>query len=160
MATNVVMQQSQVPSVWAGQSNGWNTGICACFDDMSICCLGFWCPCILPCKTSADFGECCCLPLLDSMCTIPMCVPPVALAMRVGARNRYNIQGSMCTDCFTATFCNTCTWCQIAREIKQRKRNMIVVNAQPSVTAPLVINSAAMPPGAPGAPVFANYSVR
>ncbi|KAJ8282890.1 hypothetical protein COCON_G00054090 [Conger conger] len=142
MATNVVIQQSQVPTVMAGQFNDWSTGICECFDDMAICCFGYWCPLCFACKTSTDFGECVCLPVMDSLWTIticfgvPTCVPPVAFAMRVGARNRYNIQGDMCTDCITATFCNTCSWCQIAREIKRHKRNMTVVNAQPNESAP------------------------
>ncbi|XP_061092482.1 cornifelin-like [Conger conger] len=169
MATNVVIQQSQVPTVMAGQFNDWSTGICECFDDMAICCFGYWCPLCFACKTSTDFGECVCLPVMDSLWTIticfgvPTCVPPVAFAMRVGARNRYNIQGDMCTDCITATFCNTCSWCQIAREIKRHKRNMTVVNAQPNVIAPVVINSTVMqapPPVAPVAPVIINNTVR
>ncbi|KAJ8337782.1 hypothetical protein SKAU_G00367480 [Synaphobranchus kaupii] len=134
MTTNVIIQQPQ-----AVQSNQWSTGICDCCDDLPVCCLGYWCfPC-LACKTTGDFGENCCLPLLDTLWTItqffgvPICVPPVAFALRVGVRYRYGIEGDMCSDCIYATFCNICSWCQVAREIKRRKSGPAIVNTRPTV---------------------------
>ncbi|KAJ8337783.1 hypothetical protein SKAU_G00367490 [Synaphobranchus kaupii] len=134
MTTNVIIQQPQ-----AVQSNQWSTGICDCFDDLPVCCLGYWCfPC-LTCKTTADFGECICLPLLDILWTatqffgIPICVPPVSFALRVGVRYRYGIEGDMCSDCIYATCCNICSWCQVAREIKRRKSGPAIVSTRPTV---------------------------
>ncbi|KAI1898574.1 hypothetical protein AGOR_G00073750 [Albula goreensis] len=121
--------------------NQWSTGICDCFDDLFVCCTAYWCfPCFA-CKTASDFGECFCLPLLDALWTstllvgAPVCVPPVAMAMRVGVRNRYDIQGDMCSDCIYATFCNMCSWCQLAREIKRRNQPLTIINSQPTVIA-------------------------
>ncbi|KAJ8337777.1 hypothetical protein SKAU_G00367430 [Synaphobranchus kaupii] len=122
MTTNVIIQQPQ-----AVQSKQWSTGICDCFDDLAVCCLGYWCLPCFACKTTADFGENCFLPLVDTLCSftqmigVPICVPPVAFAMRVGVRNRYGIKGDMCSDCISATFCTMCSWCQVSREIKLRK---------------------------------------
>ncbi|MBN3315244.1 CNFNA protein, partial [Atractosteus spatula] len=88
-------------------------------------CFAFWCfPCFA-CKTAKDFGECLCLPLLD----FSGIVPPITMAMRVGARHRYGIEGTMCKDCLYATFCPWCSWCQISREMKMRNEQIILVNA-------------------------------
>ncbi|XP_064181659.1 cornifelin homolog isoform X3 [Anguilla rostrata] len=139
MTTNVIVQQPPAVQVGMVQSNQWSTGICDCCDDLSSCCLGLWCfPC-LACKTTSEFGECACLPLVD---TLSPCVPPVSFAMRAGVRNRYGIQGDMCSDCLYAAFCNVCSWCQIAREIKRRKQTLVFVNVQP---APVAIAPVVMP---------------
>ncbi|XP_036403931.1 cornifelin homolog A-like [Megalops cyprinoides] len=148
MATNVIIQQPQIAPLIAVQSNQWSTGICDCFDDLCVLCAGYWCfPCFA-CKTASDFGECFCLPLLDFCWScialiggMSPCVPPIAMAMRIGVRNRYGIQGDMCSDCIYATFCNSCSWCQVAREIKRRTQPLTIINAQPTVfaAAPTVI---------------------
>ncbi|XP_035266292.1 placenta-specific gene 8 protein-like [Anguilla anguilla] len=149
MTTNVIIQQPPAVQVGMVQSNQWSTGICDCFDDLPSCCLGYWCfPCFA-CKTTSEFGECACLPLVDGLCIlaqfvgIPSCVPPVSFAMRAGVRNRYGIQGDMCSDCIYATFCNVCSWCQISREIKRRKQTLLFVNVQPTPVAavPVVMPS-------------------
>ncbi|KAK2862725.1 hypothetical protein Q5P01_002258 [Channa striata] len=135
MTTNVfVNQPPPTTTVIAVQPNQWSTGICDCFDDLNVCCFAFWCfPCFT-CATTAEFGECCCLPLLDTWvfimqnCGVPTCVPPVSMSMRVAVRHRYKIPGEMGSDCAYATCCNVCSWCQIAREIKRRKT---VITAQP-----------------------------
>ncbi|XP_067379819.1 cornifelin-like [Channa argus] len=128
MTTNVfVNQPPPTTTLIAVQPNQWSTGICDCFDDLNVCCFAFWCfPCFA-CHTTAEFGECCCLPLLDSVGVaaqlfgFPVLIPPVSMSMRVAVRFRYKIPGDMGNDCVYATFCNTCSWCQMAREIKRRK---------------------------------------
>lgn len=40
-------------------------------------------------------------------------------------------QGDMTGDCLYSTICNTCSWCQIAREIKRRSQVLTVIPAQP-----------------------------
>ncbi|XP_029356135.1 cornifelin homolog A-like [Echeneis naucrates] len=136
----------------------WNTGLFDCFDDVKSCCYGFWCCPCLACTVSGKFGENRCLPLCDlcspaitAACGIPLCAPPAALALRVGIRHKYGIQGSLCKDIATSCFCMWCSWCQMHRELKNRKKNVTVVNMQPAPvmmapgpTAPVIFGG---PPG-------------
>uniref|UniRef100_A0A3Q3EJT5 Plac8 onzin related protein 6 n=1 Tax=Labrus bergylta TaxID=56723 RepID=A0A3Q3EJT5_9LABR len=115
----------------------WETGLCDCFEEVSTCCYGFWCfPC-LACTVSGRFGENYCLPLCDicspaifAACAIPLFAPPAGLSMRVAMRNRYGIKGSICKDIAVACFCGYCSWCQMHRELKHRKKTPTVVNVQ------------------------------
>ncbi|KAG5284850.1 hypothetical protein AALO_G00031200 [Alosa alosa] len=123
----VVMQQQQQPLLVVG-SNEWTTGICDCCDDMGICCYATFCfPCFT-CQTTGELNECCALPF----CCDAGLVPPISLALRYGIRKQYGIQGSLLDDCLYATYCNMCSWCQIAREIKIRKQSVTVVSTQPT----------------------------
>ncbi|KAK2913584.1 hypothetical protein Q8A67_001983 [Cirrhinus molitorella] len=134
--------QPQFSPVIAVSSNQWSTGICGCFDDCDVCCFAISCPCCFICSTASDLGEFCCLPLID----ICACTPPVSLALRTSVRNRYGIQGGLGSDCMYVTFCNICSWCQLARELKRRRISHMVVNAQPAVLAvPPVVVSAPRP---------------
>uniref|UniRef100_A0A8K9XQR6 Uncharacterized protein n=1 Tax=Oncorhynchus mykiss TaxID=8022 RepID=A0A8K9XQR6_ONCMY len=102
-------------------------------------CFAFWCFPYFACTTTSEFGECFCLPMLDGLCSstqlvgVPTCIPPVSMSMRVAVRTRYGIQGGMTADCVYSTFCNICSWCQMAREIKRRKQTFTVINAQPTM---------------------------
>ncbi|XP_036403473.1 cornifelin homolog B-like [Megalops cyprinoides] len=121
----MIVQQPQ-PFVVATDSNQWSSGICNCTEDMASCCFAFWCfPCFA-CKTSRDYGECLCLPLLDSFGLIP----PITLSMRVSMRQRYGILGSICNDCLYSFFCGPCVWCQMSREMKMRLQPITLVNAR------------------------------
>ncbi|XP_056156456.1 cornifelin homolog [Lampris incognitus] len=148
MATNVIIN-SQQPTMIAVHSNQWSTGICGCCDDVKVCCFAYWCfPCFA-CVTTSEFGECFCLPLMDVMWSplqiagIPSCTSPVSMSMRAAVRNRYGIQGDMVGDCVYTTFCNICSWCQIAREIKRRSQTLTIINAQPTVmgTQPMLMTT-------------------
>ncbi|XP_050969969.1 cornifelin homolog [Labeo rohita] len=134
----MIIQQPQFSPVVAVSSNQWSTGICGCFDECDVCCFATWLPCCFICSTASDFGEFCCLPLIDFF----SCTPPVSLALRTTVRNRYGIQGGLGSDCMYVTFCNICSWCQIAREVKRRRATPMVVNAQPAVLAipPVVVS--------------------
>uniref|UniRef100_A0A3B4Y704 Cornifelin-like n=1 Tax=Seriola lalandi dorsalis TaxID=1841481 RepID=A0A3B4Y704_SERLL len=125
MTTNLIINnqqpQPQPPTLVAVQSIQWSTGICDCFDDLQICCFGLWCCPCLTCTTSTNFGECFCLPLLDNIILCPI----VAMSMRVAMRYHYKIQGDMGSDCVYAYFCNVCSWCQMAREIKRRRLTLL-----------------------------------
>uniref|UniRef100_A0A9J7X9J8 Plac8 onzin related protein 6 n=1 Tax=Cyprinus carpio carpio TaxID=630221 RepID=A0A9J7X9J8_CYPCA len=70
--------------------NQWSSGVCDCCEDMGVCCCGFWCPYCLMCRTSEEFGECLCLPLLE-MC-FGRIIPPVTLSMRSSMRERFHIK--------------------------------------------------------------------
>uniref|UniRef100_A0A3B4VBP2 Plac8 onzin related protein 6 n=1 Tax=Seriola dumerili TaxID=41447 RepID=A0A3B4VBP2_SERDU len=116
MSKNMVVTQPR-PYIMTTVSNQWTSGICDCFQDLPQCCSGFWCfPC-LACATTAYFGECFCLPLMDM---ITLC-PVVSMSMRVAMRYHYKIQGDMGSDCVYSYFFNVCSWCQMAREIKRRR---------------------------------------
>ncbi|XP_022625114.1 cornifelin homolog B-like [Seriola dumerili] len=95
----------------------WTSGICDCCHDMKQCCCAFWCCPCFACKTTKEFGQCLCLPLLD----VCGCVRPITMSMRVSVRHRYGIRGSLCSDCLCSTFCPPCVWCQISTEMKKRK---------------------------------------
>ncbi|KAL3047158.1 hypothetical protein OYC64_021393 [Pagothenia borchgrevinki] len=120
----------------------WNSGLSDRFEDASTCCYGFWCCPCLACTVSGRFGENRCLPLCDMLsptitasCGIPLCVPPAVLSLRVAIRHRYHIKGSLCNDIAVSCFCLWCSWCQMHRELKHRKKepNVIVVQNQPVV---------------------------
>ncbi|XP_043929138.1 cornifelin-like [Protopterus annectens] len=117
------------------QENDWSSGICDCCDDMKICCCAFWCLPCFACSTADRFGECLCLPLLDYTSGH---IPAVSLSIRVAARERYRIKGSICNDCCMICWCNWCSWCQVAREIKARKQQATIITTQ--VTSPIVTN--------------------
>ncbi|KAK5887102.1 hypothetical protein CesoFtcFv8_015736 [Champsocephalus esox] len=80
-------------------------------------CLWFWCCPCSACRLSRTLGQCLCLPLLD----VCGCVRPISFSMRVLVRQRYGIRGTMCRDCLCSTFCVPCVWCQMSREVSDRK---------------------------------------
>ncbi|XP_041864858.1 cornifelin homolog B-like isoform X2 [Melanotaenia boesemani] len=113
----VVSTQPQTVSTFNAAAD-WSSGICDCCQDMNQCCFAFWCfPCFA-CKTSKDFGQCLCLPLLD---VFGCFIHPITMSMRVSMRHVYGIRGSLCDDCLCSTFCVSCVWCQMATEIKKRQ---------------------------------------
>ncbi|XP_068128078.1 cornifelin homolog [Hyperolius riggenbachi] len=122
---------SQSVTVTHAGPETWSSGICDCCEEMGICCFAFWCfPCF-QCATVSDHGECLCLPLLDTGCGgFPATIPPISLAMRASVRERYKIHGSIFNDCCMMCWCLSCSWCQMAREIKQRKVQATIITAQ------------------------------
>uniref|UniRef100_A0A667ZTR1 Placenta-specific gene 8 protein-like n=1 Tax=Myripristis murdjan TaxID=586833 RepID=A0A667ZTR1_9TELE len=143
MSAKTVVNQPK-PFITTTYSNKWTSGICDCFEDLPQCCLACWCLPCFTCKTSHEAGECVCLPLLDAYGLIP----PMTLSLRVSVRQRYGIEvslgkGDMSGDCVYATFCNICSWCQMAREIKRRSHTLTVINAQPTMMAsqPMIVTS-------------------
>ncbi|XP_077117598.1 cornifelin homolog [Ranitomeya variabilis] len=131
-------------TVTISQSPRWGSDLCDCCDDCGICCCAMWCfPC-MQCDTASDFGECLCLPLLDArlMGYLWCCgiCPPVTIAMRAAIRERYKIPGSICNDCVLSCCCYTCTWCQIAREIKVRSQTSSITTAHTTLisNAPII----------------------
>ncbi|TRY72924.1 hypothetical protein DNTS_011398 [Danionella cerebrum] len=97
----VSVQPAMVMASEGIKLNMWSSGVCDCCEDMGICCCGLWCSYCLMCKTSEEFGECLCLPLLE---------------------------GSIQNDCCVVCCCPVCVWCQMARELKARKRSLVVIN--------------------------------
>ncbi|XP_077390984.1 cornifelin-like isoform X2 [Festucalex cinctus] len=113
----------------------WNSHLLDCCEDCSTCCYGFWCCPCLACTVAGKFGENRCLPLCDIISPaifvifdIPLFVPPAALSLRASMRNRYNIKGSLCKDVVISCFCMWCSWCQMQRELKYRRKPPTVIN--------------------------------
>ncbi|XP_074528098.1 cornifelin homolog B-like [Halichoeres trimaculatus] len=125
-SSKVVIRQPQ-PVMDSRVSNDWGSGICDCCDDVPECCFACWCCPCFACKTSRDYGQPLCLPLLE-ICG--GCIPPINMALRVHMRERYGIKGTMCNDCVYSTFCPSCSWCQMSREMKRRKIQVVLVSAK------------------------------
>ncbi|XP_026202097.1 cornifelin homolog A-like [Anabas testudineus] len=130
-------------------SGKWSSGLCDCCKSASTCCYGFWCCPCLACTVAAQFGENRCLPLCDLLspaafaaCGIPLCAPPAGLSMRVAMRNKYGIKGSVCKDIATSCFCGCCSWCQMHRELKHRKKHPNVVKVANTQPAPVMMQPA------------------
>ncbi|CAJ1063255.1 cornifelin homolog B [Xyrichtys novacula] len=125
-SSKVVIKQPQ-PTMVSQYANDWGSGICDCCDNVPECCFAFWCCPCFACKTSRDYGQPLCLPLLE---IFGGCIPPITMSMRVHMRQRYDIKGTFCNDCVYATFCTSCTWCQMSREMKRRKIQVVLVSAK------------------------------
>ncbi|NP_001086327.1 cornifelin homolog B [Xenopus laevis] len=110
MSYPVSAQPQGVQGYMSSNSSQWNSDVFDCCEDMGTCLCGTFVPCILACKVSKDYGECCCLP----------CLFGSVLAVRTGIRERYHIEGSICNDWVCLSFCAPCTLCQMARELKAR----------------------------------------
>ncbi|XP_050932915.1 cornifelin isoform X4 [Lates calcarifer] len=116
----------------------WSNGLPDCFEDVSTCCYGFWCcPCLAG-TVAGRFGENRCLLLFDvctpavfTACGIPLFIPPAVLSLRSAMRNRYGIKGTLCKDIVVSCFCMWCSWCQMHRELKHRKKDDVDVNMEP-----------------------------
>uniref|UniRef100_A0A3Q0S6W5 Plac8 onzin related protein 2 n=1 Tax=Amphilophus citrinellus TaxID=61819 RepID=A0A3Q0S6W5_AMPCI len=120
--SNHLLSVAEVQHTMANETlTDWDSGLLDCFEDASTCCYGFWCGPCLACTVSGRFGENNCLPLCDIFCGVP--IPPAALSVRAAMRNRYGIKGSLCNDIFVSCCCASCSWCQMHRELKHRKKN-------------------------------------
>ncbi|XP_074490997.1 uncharacterized protein LOC141767516 [Sebastes fasciatus] len=140
VATVLQQQMAAQPEV------AWNSGLFDCFEDCATCCYGYWCCPCLACTVSERFGENRCLPLCD-ICTpaitaafgVPLFVPPAAVSLRAAMRNRYGIEGSICEDIAISCFCTVCSWCQMHRELKHRKKAPTVINVVQTQPAPVTL---------------------
>ncbi|XP_047462185.1 cornifelin homolog B [Mugil cephalus] len=126
MATKMVITQPQ-PVMVIRDSEEWGSGICDCLENVPECCFAYWCCPCFACKTSKDYGEPLCLPLLEIFGGF---VPPITMSMRVSMRHRYGIKGTLAEDCLYSACCTSCVWCQMSREMKRRNIPIVLVNAK------------------------------
>ena len=112
----------------------WKHGLCDCSGDMSICCTGLLCPCILYGRTQHRLAqrsekkdptnmlgyETC-----NASCTVMslLCACGWILAAIQHTRTRkiYNIPGGVGSDCVRSLCCCCCTLIQDEKEIKGRE---------------------------------------
>ncbi|XP_078446679.1 PLAC8 family protein isoform X1 [Wolffia australiana] len=136
----VTCESSEVRRHIMRDSTLWSSGICACFDDMPSCCMGFFCPCILfgknaellgaetlvgPCLTHFILwglvNGMCCLLTEGILIGLPgSIVAFYACGYRSSLRAKYNLQEAPCGDLATHLFCHVCALCQEYREIRER----------------------------------------
>ncbi|NWX86129.1 PL8L1 protein, partial [Nothoprocta ornata] len=106
--------------MWSG--GAWSTGLFDVCSDKKVCACGSLCTPCLECSLAQRAGDCLCLPLL----------PGSSLALRVGARERYRIRGTIYEDWIAVYCCWPFAVCQVARELKRRAVTQICeVNAIP-----------------------------
>ncbi|XP_029956528.1 cornifelin homolog B-like [Salarias fasciatus] len=125
MTSKMVVSQP-APVMHLQNSSNWGSGVCDCTENMRDCCCGFWCCPCFACKTSERYGEPLCLPLLEIFSGF---IPAITMSLRVSMRARYGIHGDLCNDCLLSSFCTSCVWCQMSREIRRRKVNVVLVNS-------------------------------
>ncbi|XP_062391660.1 cornifelin homolog B-like [Sardina pilchardus] len=130
MTTKLVIEQPAPVMETKVTDHQWSTEICDCCQDMPQCCFACWCCPCFACKTTKKYGQCLCLPLLE---IFGGCIAPVTLAMRVSMRHRYGINDTICRDCVLATFCTSCSWCQMATEMKRRAIPITLISARPKL---------------------------
>ncbi|TFK10963.1 hydroxyacylglutathione hydrolase-like protein [Platysternon megacephalum] len=107
----------------------WTTGLFGICSDKSVCVCGALCSPCLECNLARHYGECLCFPLL----------PGSTLALRVGAREKYKIRGTLCEDWIAVHCCWPFAVCQVARELKRRATTQIYeINTAPTAKDTLV----------------------
>ncbi|XP_071834179.1 cornifelin homolog A-like [Apostichopus japonicus] len=106
--TNQPLLHINDPNFPRGVGRPWTTDLFDCFADPIICLLACFLPCHI-CMMSQQMGEHVCMPL---------CVPGNLLTMRSYFRGKHNIEGNLISDCCSTIWCQPCTECQLAREIK------------------------------------------
>merc|ERR1711983_11517 len=94
----------------------WKHGLCSCGNDCESCACAYCCPCCLVYRNAEDMNKSGILYCLLS-CIMP-CIP--ILLLRGEARDKYNIEGSVCGDAVAATCCGCCALAQTASEIKEQ----------------------------------------
>ncbi|XP_060598621.1 cornifelin homolog A-like [Ruditapes philippinarum] len=112
MTTTVVLQQpQQAPGklVCSREGHrGWSSGMFACGDDVTNCCLAVFCQELVLMDISRRTGE--------NVC-VTCCVPGGLLAIRARLRTLGGIQGSICEDYLSLSCCYLCALCQMQREL-------------------------------------------
>lgn len=90
-------------------------GLCACFDDIGLCCITWFLPCLTSGQNAEAMGENCLLYGIGSI----TCVGPVTNGMiRQKVREKYGIDGSFLMDIACHLCCPLCAIIQDAQEIR------------------------------------------
>ncbi|XP_022150496.1 protein PLANT CADMIUM RESISTANCE 11 [Momordica charantia] len=107
----------------------WSTGLCDCCNDISICCLTCWCPCI-------SFGRI--AEILDRgspSCGVSGTLYLVILSLsgwsclytclyRSKLRGQFSLEETPCSDCCVHCFCQQCALCQEYRHLQHHGFHM------------------------------------
>ncbi|KAL7274875.1 hypothetical protein RUND412_002208 [Rhizina undulata] len=112
-------------------SQEWEHGLCSCFDNMGVCCMAIWCPCILHGKTKYRLrnptmdGYSCCNGSCMAYTVLAACLPPfyafLSSSSRGEIRQKYSIAGGGCGDYCASLCCNCCVLIQNENEVVSRQ---------------------------------------
>ncbi|XP_071960655.1 cornifelin homolog B-like [Antedon mediterranea] len=103
-------------------TGAWSSGLFDCLKDPVSCFGALCCPCLYRCYIADKLGEFFCL---------PCCLPSSYLTtLRTMVRTKYNIPGSVITDCCTVCWCACCVLTQLSRHHDFATKNKIVMQMQ------------------------------
>ncbi|XP_022968497.1 protein PLANT CADMIUM RESISTANCE 11 [Cucurbita maxima] len=133
----------------------WSSGLCDCCNDISICCLTCWCPCITfgHIAEIVDRGSISCgvsgAIYLSILC-LTGCSCLYSCLYRSKMRGQFSLEESPCCDCCVHCLCEQCALCQQYRELQHQGFDMSFgwhgnVERQRRIAA----RAAAMPPPPP-----------
>ncbi|XP_065861141.1 protein PLANT CADMIUM RESISTANCE 11-like [Euphorbia lathyris] len=99
----------------------WSTGLCCCFEDISTCCLTWWCPCVTFGRIAeiVDRGSTPCGVSGMMMCFMG-CACLYSCFYRTKLRGQYFLEEKPCNDCCVHFWCEQCALCQEYRELQNR----------------------------------------
>ncbi|KAH7569854.1 hypothetical protein ACOSP7_017710 [Xanthoceras sorbifolium] len=109
----------------------WSTGLCDCCDDVSTCCLTWWCPCITFGRIAeiVDRGSTSC-GVSGALYTLIMCLTGCSCLYscfyRSKLRGQYLLEERPCTDCCIHCCCEGCALCQEYRELMHHGFDMSI----------------------------------
>ncbi|CAN6727859.1 unnamed protein product [Malus baccata var. baccata] len=112
-------------------SGGWSTGLLDCFSDCSVCCLGFWCPCVVAGRVAeiVSKGETSCCShgcsyvAINFVSNFVLGIPCgfcITFRFRTKLREQYMLEEKPCNDCCVHFCCTSCALCQEYRELQNR----------------------------------------
>ncbi|XP_045170201.1 uncharacterized protein LOC123532714 [Mercenaria mercenaria] len=94
----------------------WQTGLCGCFENCTICIITYFVPCLTAGQTAEKVGESCCLYGFLSI------LGPIGIwsraKIRGKVREQLGIDGSFGMDCVLHWFCGLCALTQEARAME------------------------------------------
>jgi len=94
-------------------SQGYNTHLCGCLDDVTGCLLSFCCPCIVAAAIKAQLDE--------RPCTVFDCICGTGgYQIRQTIRSKYKIPYAPLNDCLAYWCCGPCALNQEVRELANR----------------------------------------
>ncbi|XP_011078432.2 protein PLANT CADMIUM RESISTANCE 2-like [Sesamum indicum] len=103
----------------------WSTGLCDCCDNISVCCLTCWCPCITFGRIAeiVDRGSTSC-GISGALYSMILCVSGCSCLYscfyRSKLRGQYFLEERPCTDCCVHCCCETCALCQEYRQLQNQ----------------------------------------
>ncbi|CAK9316844.1 unnamed protein product [Citrullus colocynthis] len=107
----------------------WSTGLCHCCNNISICCLTCWCPCITFGRIAemVDRGLTSCRvsgAIYLAILSLTGCSCLYSYFYRSRMRGQFLLEESPCSDCCTHCLCEQCALCQEYRELQHQGFDM------------------------------------
>lgn len=98
------------------KTHQWEHGLCGCFDNMTVCCLAWCCPCVAFGQTAEALGKsCCCYGCLYLCWPMNLCLES---HQRKHIRDIRGIPGNCFTDCCLVCWCPVCALSQEMQEVE------------------------------------------